>query len=111
MGPRDYRKYLPRFSEANRANNERIVAAFRAFAEERGMTPGQLAVSWARAKEPGFVPLIGAKTRARWNDAIGALEHPLSPADVQALEEAIPPDAIAGTRYGAEQMKHLDSER
>ncbi len=110
-GPRDYRAYLPRFTGENREHNERAVRAFRGFAEERGMTPGQLAIAWALAKEPSFVPLVGAKTRAQWSDALGALEKPLSPPDVEALERAVPADAIAGTRYGAEQMKHLDSER
>ena len=41
----------------------------------------------------------------------GALAKPLSAADVAAVEAIVPSDAIAGTRYAAEQMKHLDSER
>ena len=36
--------------------------------------------------------------------------HPLSAADVTALEAVFPADAIAGTRYDAYQMQHLDSE-
>jgi aryl-alcohol dehydrogenase-like predicted oxidoreductase len=110
-GPGDYRSHLPRFSGENRARNERVVAAFKAFAEARGMTAGQLAFAWALATQPSFVPLVGAKRRAQWNDAIGALEKPLSPSDVEELERIVPADAIAGTRYDAEQMKHLDSER
>jgi hypothetical protein len=30
---------------------------------------------------------------------------------VKALEAVVPAEAIVGTRYMAEQMKHLDSER
>jgi hypothetical protein len=35
----------------------------------------------------------------------------LSAADLAHIEEAIPPSAIAGTRYDEHQMKILDSER
>jgi hypothetical protein len=35
----------------------------------------------------------------------------LSAADVARIEEAIPPTAVAGTRYDEHQMKILDSER
>ncbi len=40
-----------------------------------------------------------------------ALDRPLSASDVAALETLVPKDAIGGTRYAAEQMKHLDGER
>ena len=63
------------------------------------------------AKQPAFVPCVGARTRAQLEDALGALEKPLSASDVAALEALVPAGAIAGTRYAAEQMRHLDSEK
>jgi len=111
QGKSDFRAYLPRFTGDNRAKNDHVVETLRAFADARGMTTGQLAIAWVLAKKPGFVPLIGAKTRAQLTDALGALERPLSAEDVMALEKLVPADAVAGSRYGAEQMAHLDSER
>lgn len=111
QGPGDFRAYLPRFAGDNAGKNEALVGALRRFAEERGLTPGQLAVAWARAKQPTLVPLVGAKTRAQLKDALGALDKPLSQEDLTALEALVPARAFAGTRYGAEQMAHLDSER
>jgi aryl-alcohol dehydrogenase-like predicted oxidoreductase len=111
IGQKDFRARLPRFSAENRAQNARVVDALQSFAAERGMTKGQVAIAWARAKRPGFVPLIGARTLAQLEDALGALEHPLSTADMTNLETIIPPDAIAGTRYDPHQMAMLDSER
>jgi hypothetical protein len=35
----------------------------------------------------------------------------LTPAHLLALATAFPPDAAAGTRYVAQQMAHLDSEK
>jgi aryl-alcohol dehydrogenase-like predicted oxidoreductase len=109
-GPRDFRAYLPRFAGENQATNDSTVAALQKFAREHEMSVGQLAISWVRARQPKLLPLIGAKTRAQLADALGALDKPLSPSDVAAVE-AIAAGGIAGTRYGAEHMKNLDSER
>jgi aryl-alcohol dehydrogenase-like predicted oxidoreductase len=107
----DYRKYLPRFSGEHAAQNEKVVEALGRFAAARGMSKGQLAIAWARAKRPGYVPVIGARTQAQLLDALGALEHPLSSVDLQELEKLIPADAVAGTRYDQHQMAMLDSEK
>ncbi len=107
-GPGDFRAYLPRFTGDNREKNEESVSALQRFARERGMTPGQLAIAWVLARQPGFVPVVGAKTHAQLEDALGALERPLSREDLAALEALV---SVSGDRYGAEQMRHLDSER
>jgi aryl-alcohol dehydrogenase-like predicted oxidoreductase len=104
----DFRAYLPRFQGDKNAS---IVDKFRAFAGDHEMTPAQLCVAWVIAKQPRLMPLVGARTRAQLEDSLGALDKPLSPSDVAALEALLPPSAIAGTRYGEDQMKHLDSER
>jgi aryl-alcohol dehydrogenase-like predicted oxidoreductase len=110
-GGGDFRAYLPRFAGDNSGKNADVVAALAAFARGRAMTPGQLAIAWARARQPRFVPLVGAKNRPQLADALAALEKRLDPADVAKLEALVPEGAIAGTRYGAEQMAHLDSEK
>ena len=111
QGKGDFRAFLPRFTGDNRAKNDAVVDAINGFAKERSMTTGQLTVAWVLAKQPRLVPLIGAKTRKQLSDALGALDKPLSAADVAALEQLVPEGAVVGTRYGAEQMAHLDSER
>ncbi|PTL80567.1 aldo/keto reductase [Vitiosangium sp. GDMCC 1.1324] len=104
----DYRAHLPRFTGANREKNEDVVSALQQFAHERRMTPGQLALAWVLGRQPGLVPVVGAKTIAQLEDSLGALERPLSKEDLAALESLV---TISGERYGAEQMKQLDSER
>jgi aryl-alcohol dehydrogenase-like predicted oxidoreductase len=110
-GATDFRSYLPRFAGDNSANNERVIGALDGFAKARGMSSAQLAVAWVLETQPGFVPVMGARKVAQLDDVLGALEHPLSRADVEELERIVPRDAIAGTRYDAFQMAHLDSER
>jgi aryl-alcohol dehydrogenase-like predicted oxidoreductase len=107
-GPGDFRTYLPRFTGENREKNEQTVSSFQQFASDKKMTPGQLAIAWVLAKEPSFTPIIGSKTVAQLDDALGALEQPLSSADLAKLDALGP---IAGERYTKDQMSHLDSEK
>ncbi|MFE8604765.1 aldo/keto reductase [Archangium violaceum] len=107
-GQGDYRAYLPRFTGSNREKNEDVVGELQRFARERNMSPGQLAVSWVLARQPTLVPVVGAKTVAQLEDSLGALPRTLSKEDLAALDSIV---NISGERYGAEQMKHLDSER
>jgi len=119
---RDFRARLPRFSGENRARNQPLVDALAALAREKGVTPAQLAIAWVLDRAdaasdatpdatPDVVPVIGARTRAQLADALGALDVVLSADERARLERAVSPDAIAGTRYDATQMRALDSER
>ncbi len=110
-GAGDFRSYLPRFAADHKAHNDAVVERVRAFASGRGQSPAQLCVAWALAKQPGYVPLLGARTVAQLDDLLSATERPLSSAEVTELEALVPRDAVEGTRYDARQMAHLDSER
>jgi aryl-alcohol dehydrogenase-like predicted oxidoreductase len=110
-GAGDFRAYLPRFTGDAAAANAGTVARFASFAGDHRMTPAQLAIAYVRAKQPGLVPLIGARKVSQLKDALGALERPLDAGAVAELENIVPPEAIAGSRYAAPQMAHLDSER
>jgi aryl-alcohol dehydrogenase-like predicted oxidoreductase len=106
---KDFRANLPRFTGDNRAQNQRLIDALHRLAAERGVTPAQLAIAWARAKRPYVIPTVGARTRKQLDDALGALAIKLTAAEVAALEAAVPAEAVAGTRYSF--MQNLDSER
>jgi aryl-alcohol dehydrogenase-like predicted oxidoreductase len=107
----DFRAYLPRFAGANRDQNDQLVAALRVMASERGVTPSQLAIAWVLAKGEWIVPLVGARTRQQLSESLAALSVVLPAEDLAQLEQALPPEYVAGTRYGEEQMRALDSER
>ena len=110
-GPSDFRAHLPRFADENRARNQPLVDALAALAAERGVRPAQLAIAWVLAKRPTIVPVIGARTRAQLAESLAALSLELSPEELARLEQAVPASAVAGTRYAAPLMRHLDSER
>lgn len=102
----------PRYQE--RYWHEREFAtldALKPLAADAGMSLTQLAIAWVLAKGPTIVPVIGARTRKQLAESLGALDVRLSAEDIARIEEAVPPTAVAGTRYGMEQMAVLDSER
>lgn len=107
----DIRGHMPRFAGDNLAGNARVIAALKALAEEKQLSPAQLAIAWALAKGKSIVPVIGARTRAQLDESLAALAVELSPAEVARIEAAVPASMVAGTRYAEAQMKHLDSER
>ncbi|WP_337187859.1 aldo/keto reductase [Phenylobacterium sp.] len=108
---RDFRAASPRFQGENLKRNLELAEALRAAAEAAGLTPAQAAIAWVAAQGDDIVPLVGARRRERLAEALGAMEAPLEPATVRALETAVPKGAAAGERYPAAQMGMLDSER
>jgi aryl-alcohol dehydrogenase-like predicted oxidoreductase len=110
-GPGDFRAHLPRFTGENRERNQRLVATLEQLAAARSVRPSQLAIAWVLAKGRSIVPVIGARTRKQLEESLGALAIELSAAEIAAIEQAIPASEVAGARYQAQQMQHLDSER
>ncbi len=100
----------PRFQGENLHHNLALVERLRAIADARGVTVAQLAIAWVLAQGADIVPVIGARSRVRLNEALGALAIDLTPADLADLSGAMPAHAIAGARYGPQQMALLDSE-
>ncbi len=109
--PMDFRSMSPRFQGENLDANLKLVEALRAIADRANATPAQVAIAWVAARGDDIVPLIGARTRARLGEALGAAELTLADADMKALEAAFPPGVAKGTRYPEAQMVHMDSER
>ncbi|MBB4006271.1 aldo/keto reductase [Allorhizobium taibaishanense] len=109
--PTDFRAHSPRFQGDNAQRNLALVEALTAVAKAKGMTTAQAAIAWVLAKGEDIVPLIGARRRERLAESLGALDLSLSPNDIEALEQAVPKGAAAGSRYAEGQMAHLDSEK
>ncbi|MBR1210478.1 aldo/keto reductase [Bradyrhizobium sp. JYMT SZCCT0180] len=110
-GQQDFRQMGPRFQGANLDANLALVEPLRAVAAELGVSVAQVAIAWVAAQGTDIVPLVGARRRDRLTEALGALDVRLPATHLAKLAKAFPPDAAAGTRYAAEQMAHLDSEK
>jgi aryl-alcohol dehydrogenase-like predicted oxidoreductase len=110
LAANDFRSVSPRFQGENLQHNLNLVEALRKIAEQKGVSVAQIAIAWVLsrgAQHNDIVPLVGARTRDRLTESLGALDVTLDEADLRAVEEAVPADAAAGDRYPAAQMSHL----
>jgi len=108
---RDFRTHNPRFQGDNLSRNLALVELLRGLAERRDVSVAQLVIAWVLARGDDIVPLVGARTRNRLQEALGALDVNLDADDLAAIERAIPVGAAAGERYNTHGMASLDSER
>jgi aryl-alcohol dehydrogenase-like predicted oxidoreductase len=105
----DFRRDHPRFQGENLARNLALVERVRQLAEEKGATPAQLAIAWVLAQGDDIVPIPGTKRRRYLEENLGALELRLSPEDLAAIEEAAPPEEVAGARYNPTHMARVNA--
>jgi aryl-alcohol dehydrogenase-like predicted oxidoreductase len=95
--------YFPRFQGDNLATNLELVDRVRSLADEKGCTPGQLALAWVLAQGDdrlGVVPIPGTKRVRYLEENVAALDVELTSDDLAALDRAVPRGAVAGDRYG-----------
>ena len=95
----DFRSSVPRFSPENRKANQALVDLVSSFAEQKNVTPAQIALAWLLAKKPWIVPIPGTTKLARLEENLGAAKVELTPDDVRALEDASSKIKIEGARY------------
>ena len=106
----EIRTRMPRFSAENFPRNMALVRALGAIAREKNASTAQLAFAWIRSRGEDVVPLIGARRRDQLKEALGALDLRLTAADLARVAQAVPAEAVAGTRYLPAVLAHLDSE-
>ena len=104
----DFRRRDPRFQGANFDANVRAAEAVRQVAARRQATPGQVALAWLLSRGEDVVPIPGTKRRAYLEENVAAAALALGPADLAALEAALPPGGTAGPRYDEERMRTVD---
>ena len=110
-GADDFRARSPRFSGENLDRNLALVDRLREVAAPPGVSVAQVAIAWVAAQGDDIVPLVGARTRQRLTEALGASDVHLTDEQLAAIESAVPKGSAAGDRYDTHQMALLDSER
>ena len=98
----DFRRTQPRFQGENLEANMRIVAKLREIAEEKEVTPAQLALAWVLAQGDDIVPIPGTKRRKYLEENAAAADVELTGEDLARIDEELP--AVSGDRYEAMGM-------
>jgi aryl-alcohol dehydrogenase-like predicted oxidoreductase len=99
--------YFPRLNGEGLEANLKLVEQVTAIAERKGCTPGQLALAWVLAQGEDVAPIPGTKRVRYLEENVAALDVTLDTADLAALEQAVPRDAVVGDRYG--DMSTIDA--
>ena len=98
----DWRRTNPRFTEENAERNRALVAKVSGLADEKRITPAQLALAWVLAQGDDVVPIPGTKRRTYLEQNAAAVEVELSDDDLARLDSELP--EAAGERYDPEGM-------
>jgi aryl-alcohol dehydrogenase-like predicted oxidoreductase len=93
----DFRRSGPRFTGENLEANLKLAAKVAEIAEEKDVTPAQLAIAWVLAQGEDIVPIPGTKRRRYLEQNAGAADVELSDDDLRRIEAELP--AVAGDRY------------
>ncbi len=104
----DWRHTDPRFRGENFDANLKVFGVVRDIAASKGATTGQIALAWILHRGPDIVPIPGTTKRRHLEENAGAAEIPLSPAEMERLDNALAPGMISGERYTEERMRLID---
>jgi aryl-alcohol dehydrogenase-like predicted oxidoreductase len=102
----DFRRYGPRFTGENLAQNLKLAERVKELAGEKGITPGQLALAWVLHRGEQIVPIPGTKRVRYLEENLAAAEVELSDAEVQRIAESVP--TASGDRYDAAGMRTVN---
>ena len=108
--PSELRTRRPRFFAENFSKNIALVEALGQIARDKGVSTQALAFAWVKSRGDDVMPLIGARRRDQFKEALRAAALKLSADDLTHIEQAAPAGAVAGTRYMPGVMAHMDSE-
>jgi aryl-alcohol dehydrogenase-like predicted oxidoreductase len=107
LDPDDFRRHSPRFQGENFDRNLELVDRVREIAEERAVTPAQLALAWVLHQGDDIVPIPGTKRVAYLEENVAAGELVLTPDDLDRIDRAAPHGTAAGDRYGDMSAVHV----
>ena len=102
----DFRRSGPRFTGENLEANLRLAAKVEELADDRGITPAQLALAWVLAQGDDLVPIPGTKRRSYLEQNAAAVEVRLSDEDLERIDAELP--QAAGARYDESGMAAVD---
>jgi aryl-alcohol dehydrogenase-like predicted oxidoreductase len=106
LSPDDARRSLPRFQPAAFAANRVLVERVEDMARAREATVAQVALAWVLAE--GVVPIPGTRRRTRLDENVAAVGIRLTDAEQARLREALPVEAIVGSRDGIDAPAGVD---
>ena len=104
----DFRNTVPRFSPEARKANQALVDLLGRLAQDKQVTPAQIALAWLLAQKPWIAPIPGTTKRHRLEENLGAATLHLSANDLLEIGQAAARIPVAGARYAEAQQKTIN---
>jgi len=95
----DFRNIVPRFTPENRKANQALVDLVGRFAQQKKITPAQVALAWLVAQKPWIVPIPDTTKLHRLEENLGAANVQLSSDDLRQIDAASSAIQVQGERY------------
>jgi aryl-alcohol dehydrogenase-like predicted oxidoreductase len=95
----DFRSTLPRFTPEALKANQALIDLLGSIAEQKQVTPAQIAIAWLLAQKPWIVPIPGTTKLHRLDENIGAVSVELTPDDLHDIDNAASNITVQGDRY------------
>jgi aryl-alcohol dehydrogenase-like predicted oxidoreductase len=102
----DFRRHGPRFTGDNLDTNLKLAAKVAEIAQDKGVTPAQLALAWVLAQGEDVVPIPGTKRREYLEQNAAAVDVELTADDLARIDAEIP--SAAGDRYDESGMASVN---
>lgn len=102
----DFRRSIPKFQGEAFYKNVELVNELIKLADEKQITPSQLAIAWVVSK--GFLPIPGTKRVKYVEQNSEAASLPLTADELARIETIIPLGTLTGDRYDAAGMAGID---
>jgi aryl-alcohol dehydrogenase-like predicted oxidoreductase len=97
LDARDFRRFQPRFQPGNFQKNLDVVERVEQLAEQKGVTPAQIALAWVHAKGTDVFPIPGTKRVKRLEENAGGVDIELKADEIAELDALVAD--VAGERY------------
>ena len=104
LDPSDWRRTNPRFGQQAIEENQKLAAAVKELASEKGVTPAQLALAWVLAQGKDMAPIPGTKRVRYLEDNMGAIQVKLNDSDLKKISERLAQIQVVGERYTPDMM-------
>ena len=102
----DFRRSGPRFTGDNLEANLQLAAQVAEIAEQKGVTPAQLALAWVLARGREIVPIPGTKRRSYLEQNAQAADIELTDEELVQIDAQLP--RAAGDRYDERGMAAIN---
>ncbi len=95
----DFRSNIPRFQGENYQHNLALAEYVEDLAQQKGVTPAQIALGWLLAQKDYIVPIPGTKKISRLEENLGSINVSFTESELADIRTRLDSLQITGERY------------